>query len=68
MEESEVESMSQGALNFFEEMHQPGSIELFFQNKGEAEQSKSSELKHIDNATKPKSRKQTANSLMFQVY
>ena len=29
-------------------MHQPGSIELFFENKGEAEQSKRSELQHID--------------------
>ena len=43
-------------------MHQPGSIELFVENKGEAEQSKRSELQHIDNATIPKSRKQIANS------
>ena len=41
----------------FEPTHQPGSIELFVENKEEAEQSKRSELQHIDNATIPKSRK-----------
>ena len=43
-------------------MHHPGSIELFVENKGEAEQSKRYELQHIDNATIAKSRKQIAKS------